>query len=46
MAIIDKLFAADDLDDLDEPRTNEVDQTMTNLGIAATATVIHDTLRM
>jgi len=44
--IIDQLLAADDIDDLVESRSNEVDQAMANLGIAATAVVIHDTLRM
>jgi hypothetical protein len=45
-ATVDELFAADDEDDAEETRSNEVDQTMVNLGIATTATVIYDTLRM
>ena len=44
--IIDQLLAADNIVDLIESRSNEVDQAMANLGIAATAVVIHDTLRM
>jgi hypothetical protein len=45
-ATVDELFAADDEDDAEETRSNEVNQTMVNLGIATTATVIYDTLRM
>jgi hypothetical protein len=44
--LVDKLLVADNIDDLAESRPNEVDQKMTNLGIAATAIVIHDTIRM
>ena len=46
VTVIDELFAADDKDDVDKSRPNEVDQKMTNLGIAAMAVTIHDALRM
>jgi hypothetical protein len=46
LTLVDKPLVADNVDDLAESQSNKVDQKMTNLGIAATAIVIHDTLRM
>jgi hypothetical protein len=44
--ILDKLLAADNEDDIEGSRPYKVDQKMTNLSVAATAVMIHDTLGM
>ncbi|KIM85625.1 hypothetical protein PILCRDRAFT_5297 [Piloderma croceum F 1598] len=44
--LVDKVLVADNVDNLAESQPNEVDQKMTNLGIAAMAIVIHNTICM
>lgn len=43
---VDTLLATDAVDDIAESRSFHVDNVMTNMGIAATAAYIHDSLRM